>query len=270
MFDPSRIVDGNKAIIDELVFDVGQRPRIEAQTAVNVARGFAPLEKDRTEKDVPLAIVGYGPSLQDTWERLRDWPGPIWTVSKAHDFLLERGIVPTYHTDVDGGEEKVHTIQKPDPRVTYIMATKMFPAVLDGLPKENVRLFHVQIYPGVYEAHQRLDPRYPAFKVAFDTSVQAAEIAFQRRFYDQHWFGVDYGMPEGELYAGPHEGPAHTAQRVQLDGRVYLTSTLMMSGLLMAEQWRCRRAPVSLKIHGNGLLGTFLTARRRCRVEIRP
>src|SRR6267142_2328196 len=48
----------------------------------------------------PIALVCYGPSLNDTWERVRDFKY-VMTCSGAHRFLLERGVVPTWHTEVD-------------------------------------------------------------------------------------------------------------------------------------------------------------------------
>src|SRR5687767_8588182 len=68
------------------------------------------------------AIVGYGPSLRDTWEQLRGFETLI-TCSGSHKFLLERGIVPTYHVEVDPRDHKIGLLGEADPRVTYLPAS---------------------------------------------------------------------------------------------------------------------------------------------------
>lgn len=249
-------------------FELTYIEETKAQIRENCAKGLAPLEKDRAERTQPLAIVGYGPSLHSTWERLRDWPGPVWTVSKAHDFLVERGIVPAAHVDVDPGEHKKLCIQRPQPGVEYWLATKVTPRMVEALPAEQVRLFHVDIpYPELV-----YDRRYPLFEAHFDATFTAAEIGFKRCWYDMHFFGLDYGMPGGTLYAGVHESPPKSHQMVpikMLDGQIAQTSLGMSHGLGLAERFFCRRRPIRPVIHGNGLLGRFLTQRGRCKVEIR-
>src|SRR5689334_9907557 len=52
--------------------------------------------EERTE---PIACVGFGPSLHDTWEKIKDFKY-VMSCSGAHKFLVERGIIPTYHAEV--------------------------------------------------------------------------------------------------------------------------------------------------------------------------
>ena len=54
----------------------------------------------------PCAIVCYGPSLNDTWEKVKEFKH-IFSCSGSHKFLLERGIVPTYLIEVDPRAHKV-------------------------------------------------------------------------------------------------------------------------------------------------------------------
>ena len=52
----------------------------------------------------PASIVCYGPSLIDTWEDIKlekEAGNFIVTVSGAHDFLIERGIIPDVHIECD-------------------------------------------------------------------------------------------------------------------------------------------------------------------------
>lgn len=240
------------------------RKKIEANVATNIERGLPAADFSRRVGQPPIAIVGYGPSLAQTWERLRDFAGEIVTVSKAHDYLVERGIQPRYHVDVDVSVSKMYCITKPQAGTTYLMATKMVPDVLDGLKDHTVELFHVPIW-----GDEDADPRYPRAKLLFDATQTASDIFFQRGHYAQHWFGVDYGMSGGKTYPGEHPGTAHEAMPLDLGGERHTTSTIMVSGLLMAEHLFHTRPMMNVTIHGDGLLGTYLTKRRRVNVAVK-
>jgi uncharacterized Rossmann fold enzyme len=56
-----------------------------------------------------VSIVGYGPSLADTW---KDISGPVVTVSGAHDYLVERGITPDWHVECDGRDHKTKHLDR--------------------------------------------------------------------------------------------------------------------------------------------------------------
>jgi hypothetical protein len=72
------------------------------------------------------AIVGYGPSLKQTWEYLRDFD-VIFTTSGAHKFLVDRGIIPAYHVDVDPRAHKVAMLGAIRQDVTYMPCSTCHP-----------------------------------------------------------------------------------------------------------------------------------------------
>lgn len=53
------------------------------------------------DRDVPVACVGAGPSLDKNVEALRDFPGVIIAADKAYKMLVARGIVPDLIMSVD-------------------------------------------------------------------------------------------------------------------------------------------------------------------------
>lgn len=176
MAAPQRLV-ASQLVLDGTAMHSSGWDDCKANTALNVERGLPPMIEGSGYPTRPVAIVGYGPSLLKTWERLKTFPGPIWTVSKAHDFLLERGIVPTYHTDVDMRAHKAKFIKKPHPSVKYIIASHVHPDYLDNVAGGDVCLFHVAIDPKA-----AFDRRYPRMKVRVDASLMAAELAFWRGY----------------------------------------------------------------------------------------
>lgn len=239
---------------------------IRANRAVNVNAGLPPMDKDRSLKSDPVAIVGYGPSLLKTWERVRGFK-TIWSVSKAHDFLVERGITPTYHLDLDPRVHKAEFMTMPQKATRYFLSTHVHPSYPEKMKAAAVdtRLFHVAIDP-----NERLDPRYPVLKVRFDAGVQAAEAAFQRGYREQHWFGIEYGHEGDATHAGLHWGVTAPKCGVDVDGRLFTSSNLFFHGLLLAEHFLCDRALVKCTVHGDGLLGHFMKCRGRAKFTLKP
>lgn len=257
------LIPACKLTMDGTIVDRQGLGDVYSNRAKNCASGTPPWVSDRTLKG-PIAIVGYGPSLHQTWERLRQFD-TIITVSRAHDYLLERGITPTYHLDLDSRMHKVEFMKAPQKDIQYILSTHIHPAYVEKVTAAgaSVRLFHVGI-----EKHMKLDPRYPVFKPRFDAGVQAAELMFQHGHREQHWFGIEYGCSEGNTHAGMHWGVKHPPESrciVECDGRKFESTKLFFHGLLLAEDFLCKRALVRCTIHGDGLLGWFLKDRNRVR-----
>ena len=57
------------------------------------ARDF-PLVKQLPERSGQLAIVASGPSLRDYHHELVEWPGEVWAINGAYDYLLDNNITP--------------------------------------------------------------------------------------------------------------------------------------------------------------------------------
>jgi len=212
-----------------------------------------------------VAIVGYGPTLLQTWERLKDWPGPIWTVSKAHDFLIERGIVPTFHTDIDMREHKADFIKTPHPDVEYIIATQVHPRYLDNLKGMRVFLWQSAVYPKL-----PMDRRYPRMTARVDCGLQAAELALHYGYAEQHWFGIDSGLQHRQTHAGPHEGVHSHPVPIKFGPEVFETTQLFIHSLLLGEKMLQERVKMRVTVHGKGLLARFLAERGRTRVKFAP
>src|SRR5262245_34735320 len=89
-----------------------------------------------------MAIVCYGPSLVETWEQIRKFRF-VMTCSGAHKFLVDRGVVPTHHVEVDPRAHKVKLIGEPHKDVQYMIASTCHGAVWDHLDGFDVKLWNV-------------------------------------------------------------------------------------------------------------------------------
>jgi len=68
----------------------------DEQVKLSTARIKARIQYTREKRSEPIAIACFGPSLRDTWENIKKFKYII-TCSGAHKFLIERGIIPTWH-----------------------------------------------------------------------------------------------------------------------------------------------------------------------------
>jgi len=104
----------------------------------------------------PVAIVGYGASLIQTWQQIPDFK-IIYTCSGSHRFLVDRDIIPTYHVDSDPRAYKADILGKPHPKVTYLISSICHPTYFDKLElyRAKVLLWHI------YFHEREVWPHYP-------------------------------------------------------------------------------------------------------------
>lgn len=93
--------------------------------------------------DAPLAIVGSGPSLKDTWEDLKHWPGEIYALNAAHDFLVEKGVIPTAAIAIEGGTAICKYFENPHEEVYYLLASSCHPRLFKQLKRQKRAMFHL-------------------------------------------------------------------------------------------------------------------------------
>jgi hypothetical protein len=237
-------------------------PIVQANRDANCARGLPSVRKDGT-RGKRVAIVGYGPSLADTWPLIQSGKfDAVWTVSKAHDFLCDRGVQPTHHTDTDYREHKVWYNSRFQEATQYYLATQVHPSYLDRLRCHYVSLFHV-----VQPDGGTFDNRYFKQPVMFDAGLQAARLAYELGHRDQEWFGMDASARGAQTHAGPHEGLAPEFMEVLVAGEPRVLTTLLFRQALFAE-FMLREIPrMRVKIHGDGALRPLLQERGKCRVS---
>lgn len=233
--------------------------------AANCALGLSSVMRTKAalRPDARVAIVGYGPSLNETWKDITENFDAIWTVSKALDFLVGRAVPVTHHTDTDWRAHKAK-FNRPVAwaKVDYYLASQVHPSYLDNLkPWTRVALFHVvQDYGGFY------DPRYLRQPAMFDAGLQAAQLAYWLGYREQEWFGMDASVRDDKMHAGPHEGTVHDRVELEVAGKPWVFSSLSIRSAMFAEKLLCRHPQLKVKIHGDGALRPMLQERGKCKV----
>lgn len=203
-------------------------------------------------QDEPIAIVCYGPSLKDTWEQLRDFK-VIATCSGAHRFLIDRGIIPTYHLAVDPlptFQEKL--MGEPHPDVEYLIASTCHPGVLDYLKGFNVKLWHV------FDPEEDVKPVLPlgewCFRGGPNVGLRAMAIASFMGYQQQHVFGMDGSEGATGKHADAHPNQAKSHQLVEYNGVMYRTTVGFLESARQTWHELDQMPKVTARFYGEGLV----------------
>jgi len=190
----------------------------DLQIQLALQRGLPYLEPCPDKRTDPVAIVCFGPSLNDTWEQLRDFKYII-TCSGAHKFLVDRGVIPTWHCEVDPRPHKVQLIGAPHKDVEYIIAAACHPKVFDHLADFKVTLWH--IFDNAAEGQRILPPGAWALTGGSSVGLRAMHIARFIGFTDLHIFGMDGNEGKTGKHADIHPNQPKGSSPVAYEGRTF-------------------------------------------------
>lgn len=142
-------------------------------------------------KSGPIAIVGAGPSLKETVNRVRDFEN-VLVCGSGHDFLVRQGIIPNYAAVCDGGKDDKGNLSIPNKETAYLIASQCDPSLFDHLADYHVEMWH---YRG--QATKTLGEEAELLKgelsIAWGSSIGMIAIPLARLigFQHLHFFGFD-------------------------------------------------------------------------------
>lgn len=117
-------------------------------------QGFMELVESREGE---IAICGFGPSLVNTCERITQ---DVMACNGAHDYLISRGIVPTFGMFFDA-DRVIADFITPHPDVCYLVASRCHPAVFEKLQGYKVIVWHCKgdaCIDGMLAEANRMEP----------------------------------------------------------------------------------------------------------------
>lgn len=152
-------------------------------------------------REEPIAVVGFGPSLNQTYPAIKEFKYII-TCSGSHKFLVERGIIPTYHCEVDPRAHKVQLIGEPHEDVEYLIASTCHADVFNHLKDYNAKLWHV--FDSEAEALRMLPHGEWALTGGCSVGLRAITIARFLGFVNLHIFGMDGNEGDSGKHAAFH------------------------------------------------------------------
>lgn len=229
----------------------------DEQIRVNTAATPRRLEPAAEVHAESCAIVCYGPSLNETWEQIRAFTHVI-SCSGAHRFLIDRGIIPTWHVDVDPREHKIKLIGEPHHDVAYLLASTCHPAyfrmLLDG--GYNVRLWHV--FDGADEALRVLPPGEWALTGGCSVGLRALAIARFLGFRSLDVFGMDGSEGSTGKHAAAHPNQAPMSAKVEYGGRIYRSTPAFIEAARQTAHEMDDLKDVTARFHGDGLVQAMM------------
>lgn len=248
-----RVIPYNEITLEELPYRYPMRNAVTMdaevrQVRIAVSQGYPSISLGRIQ-DGSIDIVGYGPSLEDTWEQIES---PCMTVSGAHDYLCERGVIPDFHAECDGREHKTKHLEKPNTRTTYLIATICNPRVWELLDGLKVVTWHNANGKHIVEWIGKNDPgtiMVAGGSVVGLSAIHLAGLMGYRRF---RLFGFDGNFRGEARHAGEHYGPP---QKVIERGG--WRTTPQMSNAVDEFGWLKRDHPeLEFKIMGESLMAS--------------
>lgn len=254
--------DLSKQAIEDLTLNVRYAATPEEHMAnfnAAIARKLPSLERGEVTQE-PIAVVCFGPSLRQTRREIRYF-NKILTCSGAHEYLINHGIVPTWHMEGDPRQHKAKFVKKPHKRVQYLIASSCHPAVFDALQGYDVRVWH-----SLQNAQHLLTlGHYPAgdwvLTGGTNVGMRAMVVARILGFTNLHIFGMDCSADDTSMHTGshPNEPPKDKYITVRAGDRDFKTTKLFLS---YAKQFfhECIQLPdVNVTLHGEGLLQSLVT-----------
>lgn len=229
-----------------------------AQCRANIARGLPPLEHfDAHQRRID--ICGYAPSIAQTWGEAT---GDVLTISGAHGLMLEHGVAPKYHLEVDPRDDKTAYISPPCLTTTYLFASQCHPSMFDAVRGYKSRIWHAFNTPEESELLLAELPEETSLMVGGSTAgLFAMVVAYFLGYRDIHVHGMDSSNASPtQRHAGPHYGKPQEPLliRVGEGGPEYWTSRQMAS---QAREFFnvCERMPdAQITVHGTGLLQSMI------------
>ena len=225
------------------------------QIQIAVSQNFPRLMIEPLREDA-VSIVGFGPSLHDTWEKITH---PCCTVSGAHDFLIERGFIPDYHAECDGRDHKTRHLESPQPGVTYLMASICNPRMWAQLRGCKIKLWHNANGKHVVDWIGEHDPwsiLVAGGSVVGLSAIHLMGILGFRRF---KLFAFDGSLRGGARHAGKHYGPPQKVIEVESGGRKWKTTPQMFNAC-QEFLWLVKNPDVDavFDVHGTSLLTSMI------------
>lgn len=249
--------------MDELASYAGKEIRFnavanteEAITLDNIratfARGYIRFnELLNSAKGRTISIVGSGPSLSWTY---KDIVGDIIACNSAHDFLIEKGIVPKYAMYWDANPIIAEFAKKPHEGVIYLVASRCHPDLFKALEKQRVIVFHALSGENIAQFLVSLNRMEPMIGGGCAGVTRATHIAGAMGYTDMHLFGADSSYSENDTHVGVSI-INQQKMKLRVCGKEFITAPWM--ALQVADFKKLgphlQKGGVKFTVHGRGM-----------------
>lgn len=215
-------------------------------------------------------LCGSGPSLRDSVEDIRrhvDKGDFVVAIKGAHDFLINRGVIPTAGLAIDPQPKIFHTFT-PHKDVRYYFASQVHPSVFNKFKDFDVTLFH--LYTNIPN-DEMADLIGDGFLIGGGSTsgLRAMTLAFVMGYRKFHLYGFDSCMSNG-IRKITGEGQQHK-KLVDVhvgspdSDEVYVADAAMAAQAGEFEtmlKFLSEMSPIHVTTHGKGLIQAVVRLRQ--------
>lgn len=152
--------------------------------------------------DLVANLVCYGPSLASTWPSLRNCED-VYCVGAAHDFLINKGIIPYASIDCDPRARIVDQV-KPHEAVRYWLASCVDPSYIAKLRGFDIALWHLHNGQNSADFIWDLEPEAWLLIGGGSVGLRAVSLLYARGYRKFSIHGMDSSYLGNVEYAGEH------------------------------------------------------------------
>lgn len=207
-------------------------------------------------------LACYGPSLGDYITRLSDermeHGADVISVSGAHDFLLEHGIVPRYHVECDPRPHKADNIDRPHPGIQYLIGSVVHPTYFDKLDGHNVALWHVADEAHCGKLLKLGEKGHHMITGGGSVGLRAIALLYAMGYRDFSIYGMDCSFADNgeQQWAGKHAGKRQDVMTAVCGGKAFATSPVLLTYATDFIEM-AQKMTAQLRVYGDGLLSTM-------------
>jgi FkbM family methyltransferase len=222
----------------------------DEQIKINIQKVKGRIQSVEESTDEPIAIVCFGSSLNDTWEQVKGFK-KIMTCSGAHKFLIDRGVIPTWHVELEPREHKIKMLGEPHKETEYLIASTVHPRYIDALDGYNVKLWHIF---ATKEGGMVLPRGEWLITGGSSVGLRCITLARFMGYKNLHIFGMDGSFGESGTHAHEHPNAPKSFSDLEYNGKIYKTTPSI--AFCAKETWKelDQMPDVKATFYGEGLV----------------
>lgn len=266
--------------LDLVVNQFGTTDELCHHIRSSLERGLVEFVPALCSHDGTFVIVGSGPSMPAFVEDIREEKArgrPVCAIKGTHDFLVERGIEPTFFLSIDP-RPRLDQVRLKTEDTIYLLASRCHPELFDRLKNGKVVLWH-----GVAHEDKAADI-YRDAKVKLQigggttSGMRAINVAYMMGFRKFVLYGMDSCLaPDGltKRFNGDRTGVTVDVYPGYFkDGKNYPNmARKFVSNHAMAQQARdfegiYQHLPgISVESKGDGLITAMIAERKKAGLQ---
>lgn len=244
--------------------------QIDSNIEGNLDRPYTPLNGLLSSKSGAVAVVGSGPSLKGNFGKLKKFKGDIIACNASFQFLLGKGITPTYMMCFDA-DRLMLEFMTPVKGVTYLLSSRCPPEAFDLVNGCDVVMWHAAGDVHLQEILERRGLMEPMVTGGSAAATRALHLAHALGYREIHLWGADSSFQAGDT---------HIRQSTTVERRMQI---LCNKRVFECAPWMAQQAEdfkiiapqlvgflgVDLHVHGDGLI-PHIARSIGCKTDLEP